>query len=62
VLCWRYTAYICHVLNQSPYTHRKQISYEDEECILDIFDTAGQEDFSVRSRGVMMSFHELVLT
>jgi hypothetical protein len=27
--------------------HSKQITFENEECILDIFDTAGQEDFSV---------------
>jgi len=27
-------------------SYRKQVSVGDQECILDIFDTAGQEDFS----------------
>jgi len=27
-------------------SYRKQVSIDGEECILDIFDTAGQEDFS----------------
>jgi len=28
-------------------SYRKQITYEDEVCILDILDTAGQEEYSV---------------
>lgn len=31
-----------------PVVDRKHITYDGEECLLDIFDTAGQEDFSVR--------------
>jgi len=27
-------------------SYRKQVAIDDDECILDIFDTAGQEDFS----------------
>jgi len=27
-------------------SYRKQVTVDDEECLLDIFDTAGQEDFS----------------
>jgi len=27
-------------------SYRKQVTVDGEECILDIFDTAGQEDFS----------------
>jgi len=27
-------------------SYRKQVTIDNEECILDIFDTAGQEDFS----------------
>eukprot|EP00028_Trichosphaerium_sp_Am-I-7-wt_P012346 CAMPEP_0168539484 /NCGR_PEP_ID=MMETSP0405-20121227/21858_1 /TAXON_ID=498012 /ORGANISM="Trichosphaerium sp, Strain Am-I-7 wt" /LENGTH=166 /DNA_ID=CAMNT_0008569061 /DNA_START=213 /DNA_END=713 /DNA_ORIENTATION=+ len=27
-------------------SYRKQVTIDEEECILDIFDTAGQEDFS----------------
>lgn len=28
------------------FKNRKQVTIDNEECILDIFDTAGQEDFS----------------
>ena len=27
-------------------SYRKQVTVDNEECLLDIFDTAGQEDFS----------------
>ncbi len=46
----------------SPVNHSKQITFEDEECILDIFDTAGQEDFSVPQLSLARSGMCLALT
>jgi hypothetical protein len=41
-----YWHFISKFLTCFVFSYRKQVTVDGEECLLDIFDTAGQEDFS----------------